>query len=103
MQRIKKNDKVIVLSGKDKDQMGTVIDILPAKNKILVKDIGMVTLHVKARKQGEVAGIKKRESFIDMAKAMPVCSSCSKPCRVNYKISESGEKSRICNKCKEIF
>ena len=48
--RIKKNDTVIVLSGKDKDKKGTVIEVLPKKGKVLVKDIALVTRHVKAQK-----------------------------------------------------
>ena len=63
--RIKKNDTVVVLSGKDKDKKGTVIEVLPKKGKVLVKDIALVTRHVKARKQGEVSGIKKEESYIN--------------------------------------
>ena len=57
--RIKKNDTVVVLSGKDKDKNGTVIEVLPKKGKVLVKGIALKTRHVKARKQGDVPGIKK--------------------------------------------
>lgn len=101
--RIKKNDTVIVLSGKDRDKKGTVIEVLPEKGKVLVKDIGIVTRHAKARKQGDVAGIKKEESYINAAIVMPICGSCKHPCRVNMKLMENGKRARICNKCKEIF
>ena len=62
--RIKKNDTVMVISGKNKGKTGVVIDVLVKKNKVLVKDIGMVAKHTKARKQGDVAGIKRKESYI---------------------------------------
>ena len=66
--RIKKNDTVVVLSGKDKDKKGSVIEVLPKKGKVLVKDVAIVTRHAKARKQGEVAGIRKEESYINASK-----------------------------------
>jgi len=102
--RVKKGDTVIVLSGKDKGKRGSVISISPTKDKVLVKDIAMVTRHAKARKQGDVSGIKKRESFIMLSRVMPICKSCNKPCRINSKIvEETGKRVRLCNMCKEIF
>lgn len=101
--RIKKNDTVVVLSGKDKDKKSTVIEVLPKKGKILVKDIAMVTRHAKARKQGEVSGIRKEEQYIDASIVMPVCASCKLPCRVNAKVIEGGSRVRVCNRCEEIF
>lgn len=103
MARVKKNDVVEVISGKDKGKQGAVIEILSKKGKIIVKDIGVVTRHVKARRQGEIAGIKKEERPILLSKVMPVCSTCKKPCRVNAKILEDGKKVRSCNRCKEAF
>lgn len=100
--RIKKNDTVVVLSGKDKDKKGAVIEVLPKKGKVLVKDIALVTRHVKARKQGDVAGIKKEERYVSASILMPVCSSCKKPCRINSKMVED-KRVRVCNQCEEIF
>ena len=102
--RIRKNDTVVVLSGKSKGEQGIVIDILPEKGKLMVKGLAMVTRHVKARKQGEVGGIKKQESYLKVSQVMPVCSSCKKPCRINIKnIDETGRNARACNRCKEII
>ena len=101
--RIKKNDLVHVLSGKDKDKQGVVISILPQKGKVLVKGVAVMTKHVKARKAGDVAGIRKEESFIDITKVMPVCSACKKPSRVNSKVLDTGKTARVCNRCEEIF
>lgn len=101
--RIKKNDSVIVLSGKDKGKKGAVIAILPQKGKVLVKDVAVVTRHAKARKQGDVAGIRKEESFINITRVMPVCTSCNKPCRVGSKTLENGKRVRVCVRCKEQF
>ncbi len=101
--RVKKNDTVVVLSGKDKGKQGQVIVILPKKGKVMVKGVAIVTRHAKARRAGEVAGIRKEESFIDLSCVMPLCSACKKPSRVNSKKLENGKRTRTCNRCKEIF
>lgn len=103
MMRVKKNDTVVIISGKDKDKKGKVIEILQKNDKVMVKGSSLSTKHVKARRQGEVAGIKEVESYIPSSKVMPVCTSCNKPVRVNTKTIETGRKVRICNQCKEIF
>lgn len=103
MFRIKKNDKIVIISGKDKDKTGKVIEILPKKDRVIVNGLGLVTKHAKARKQGEAGGIKQRESSIHISKVMPVCTSCDKPARVNVKSVENGARVRICNKCEEAF
>ena len=69
---IKKNDKVTVLTGKDKGKTGTVIEVLPKKGKVLVKGIAMVSRHAKAKKQGETSSIKKKESYINISNVMAV-------------------------------
>ena len=101
--RVKKSDTVVVLSGRDKEKQGEIIAILKKKGKILIKGIALVTRHVKARKAGEFAGIRKEESFINLSNVMPICTSCKKPCRINSKLLDTGKRVRICNRCKEIF
>ncbi len=78
MMRVKKNDLVVVLSGKDKGKQGTVIEILPKKGKVKVQGVAVVTRHYKPRRKGEVASIKKVESFIALSKVMPVCPTTKK-------------------------
>lgn len=101
--RIKKNDTVFVVSGRDKGKKGTVIEVKRDKNKIIAKDIAVMTHHVKPRRAGEVGGIKKEESFIDESKVMPICTACKKPTRVQSKLLETGKRARACARCKEIF
>lgn len=103
MARIKKNDKVVILAGKDKGKESVVIGLSSKNGKVIVKDVAMLTHHKKAGKQGEVSGVIREESFIDLAKVMPVCGSCKTPCRVNSKVLENGKRARMCNNCKEIF
>jgi large subunit ribosomal protein L24 len=104
MERIKRKDTVIVITGKDKGKKGEVLEILPKKGKLMVKGISLVTKHYKARKQGEVSGIKKMESYIDSSNVMPMCTSCSKPTRVGVKFGENNDRHvRICKRCNEKF
>lgn len=101
--RIRKNDTVFVLSGRDKGKQGEVIEVLPKKGKVLIKGVGLVTKHYKARKQGEASAIKKIESYLLMCRVMPVCSTCKQPCRVSFKILDSGKRERACNRCQKTL
>ncbi len=103
LSRIKKNDLVSVVSGKDKGKEGRVVDMNPKKDQALVKGVAIITRHAKARKQGEKSGIIKEESYISLCKVMPVCPSCKKPCRTQIKDMEDGKKARVCHRCKEQF
>ena len=96
--KIKKNDTVVVLSGKDKGKQGKVLGTIPSEAKVVVEGINMVTCHVKPRRQGEEGGIVKREAAIYASKVQVVCPKCGKGTRVAHKI-EDGKKSRICKKC----
>ena len=95
---IKKNDTVIVLSGKDKGVKGKVLEAMPAKEMLIVEKVNMATCHTKPRKQGETGGIVKRETPIRACKVALFCEKCGKGVRVGFKI-EDGKKTRICRKC----
>ena len=100
---IKKNDTVIVLSGKDKGKKGKVLVAMPADNKVVVENVNVATCHTKPRRQGETGGIVKRETPIRACKVALVCnnSKCEKhdkATRVGHKIVD-GKKVRVCVKC----
>ena len=95
---IKKNDKVVVLSGKDKGKEGKVLTAMPAEKKVVVEGVNVATCHVKPRKQGEQGGIVRREIPMYVSKVMLVCPKCGKPTRVASKV-EDGKKVRVCKKC----
>ena len=83
---IKKNDKVVVLSGKDKGKEGKVLTAMPAEKKVVVEGINVATCHVKPRKQGEEGGIVRREIPMYASKVMLVCPKCGKPTRAAHKL-----------------
>ena len=96
---IKKDDTVVVLSGKDKGKKGKVIAVLPKDGKVVVEKINMVSRHTKPRRQGEVGGIIEKEAPIYACKVMRVCPKCNKATRPAHKILADGKKVRVCKKC----
>ena len=96
--KIKKDDKVVVLSGKDKGKQGKVLIADPKGAKVTVEGVNVATKHQKPRKQGEEGGIIKVETPIYVSKVQLVCPKCGKATRVGFKV-ENGTKTRVCKKC----
>ena len=99
---IKKNDKVVVLSGKDKGKEGKVLEAMPADKKVIVEGVNVATCHVKPRKQGEEGGIIRREIPMYASKVMLVCPKCGKATRGGHKTVD-GKNVRACKKCGETI
>ena len=95
---IRKDDKVIVISGKDKGKQGKVLHSSPKAGKVIVEGVSVASKHQKPRKQGEEGGIIKVETPIYACKVMVVCPKCGKPTRVAHKLDD-GKKVRVCKKC----
>ena len=93
-----KDDKVVVLSGKDKGKEGKVLSADPKGGKVIVEGVNVASKHMKPRKQGEEGGIIKMETPIYACKVMVVCPKCGKPTRVAHKLVD-GKKVRVCKKC----
>jgi large subunit ribosomal protein L24 len=100
---IRKNDKVIVLSGKDKGKEGMVISADPKNEKVIVEGVNVAKRHLKARRPGEEGGIIKKETPIYASKVMRVCPKCGKPTREAHKFLNDGSKVRVCKKCGETI
>ena len=99
---VKKNDTVIVLSGKDKGKKGKVLEAMPAAGKVVIEGINVATCHVKPKKQGDQGGIVSREIPMYASKVMLVCPACSKATRVAHK-EVNGKNVRVCKKCGEVI
>jgi large subunit ribosomal protein L24 len=96
---IKKGDVVVILSGKDKGQRGTVIEAMPKDGKVVVEGVNVVSRHTKPRKQGDQGGILKKAAPLYAAKVMRVCPKCDKPTRPASRVQADGTKVRVCKKC----
>ena len=95
---IKKDDKVVVLSGKDKGKEGKVLVADPKAAKVIVEGVNVATKHQKPRKQGEEGGIIKLETPINASKVQVVCPKCGKATRIAHTVVD-GKKVRTCKKC----
>ena len=96
--KIKKDDKVVVLSGKDKGKEGKVLSADPKNAKVVVQGVNVASKHYKPRKQGEEGGIIKVETPMYVSKVALLCPKCGKGTRVGHKIAD-GKKVRVCKKC----
>ena len=93
---VRKDDTVVILSGKDKGKQGKVLEVSPTEKKVIVEGCNMVTKHVKPRRMGEPGGIVKAEGALYASKVMVVCPKCGKPTRQAHKFLEDGSKVRVC-------
>jgi large subunit ribosomal protein L24 len=99
---VKKNDTVVVISGKDKSKSGKVVSIVPKKDGVIVEGINMVKRHTKAR-GSEQGGIVEKEAPLHISNVMLLCGKCKKPVRSKVTVLEDGKKARCCVKCGESF
>lgn len=95
---VRRDDQVIVLSGRNKGKEGKVLSVDVKGGKVVVEGVSVAQKHKKPRRQGEEGGIVKMETPIYASKVMRVCPKCSKPTRHAVKIVD-GKKVRICKKC----
>lgn len=104
--KIKKDDTVLIITGKDKGKKGRVLRALPKINKVVVEGVNLRKKHVRPRRAGEKGQIIEILAPIDVSNLKLLCPKCSKPARIGYKILEvkgKRRKIRICKKClKEI-
>ncbi len=100
---VKKDDTVVVLSGKDAGKQGKVIKATPDSGRVFVSGVNMVTKHQKARGQYKPAALINREGSIDASNVMLVCPKCGKPSRVASKVNTDGSKDRVCKKCSAVI
>ncbi|MDP2656481.1 MAG: 50S ribosomal protein L24 [bacterium] len=105
--KIKKNDTIKVLAGKDRGKTGKVLRVFPEQEKIVVEGINVLAKHVRPAKKGERGQKVYFPARMAVSNGMLVCPSCGKPTRVGYAVSH-GEgaqtrKERLCKKCKSTF
>lgn len=100
--KVKKNDTVLVITGKDAGKTAKVLVALPKANKVVVDGVNVQKKHKKARSAQEVSSIVNQSGAIDASNVLVVCPVCGKATRVAYKV-EGDKKVRICKKCGAIL
>lgn len=101
--KIKKDDIVYVIAGKDKGKTGKVIKVLSKKGRVIVENINFIHKAMRPSQQLQHGGIIKKEGTIDITNIVVFCNKCNKPTRVGYTILEDGRKLRRCKKCDEVL
>lgn len=101
---IKKDDRVMVLSGKERGKVGKVLKILPKKDRVIIEKVNMIKRHQRATggatSQG---GIVEKEGSLPISNVALICSKCTDPTRVGRKVLEDGRRVRVCRRCGETI
>lgn len=101
--KVRKNDTVVVIGGKDRGKKGKVRRALPEKESVVVEGLNMIKRHSRAGRAARQAGIIELEAPLHVSKVMLVCDKCNKPTRVGSRVLEDGKKVRICRLCQEVI
>ncbi len=100
--KIKKDDRVKVITGKDKGTISRVVAVMPAKQRAVVEQVNMVKRHTRARGQQQPGGIIEKEASVHLSNLMLYCESCKTGVRFGSEI-RNDEKVRVCKKCQAVL
>lgn len=103
MFKIKKDDQIMVVSGKEKGKTGKVIKVVPDKAVAMVEKLNVVKRHQKPSAKFKHGGIIEKEAPISITNLMLICGKCKGPVRVGKKLLDNGNKVRYCKKCGEVL
>jgi large subunit ribosomal protein L24 len=101
--RIKKNDTVLVITGKEKGKRGRVLSVYPSKDMLLVEKINMIKRHMKPSKKYAQGGIIEKEASFHISNVMLLCPKCNKPTKIGSTYLQDRKKVRKCKKCSEVI
>ncbi len=101
--KLKKDDIVEVIAGREKGKKGKILALYPDERKLTVEKLNMVKRHTKPSAQNKQGGIVEKESRLSISNVMLVCDKCGKGVRVKRKKLEDGKRVRVCVKCGEVM
>jgi large subunit ribosomal protein L24 len=100
---IRKNDSVVVITGKDRGKRGRVLKVLAEKNRLVVEGVNIIKRHTKPNPQRNIkGGLVEREAGLHASNVQVVCPECGKPTRMGSRVLGDGRKVRICRKCEGV-
>jgi large subunit ribosomal protein L24 len=100
---LRKNDNVIVISGRDRGKRGRVLRVVPSKNRLIVEGVNFIKRHTRANPQRNIkGGIVEREASLAASNVQLICPECGNPTRVGRQRLDDGRHVRICRKCKGV-
>lgn len=100
---IKKNDSVLVMSGKEKGKRGRVIAVSPSEGGLIIEKVNVIKKHMKPSRKYAQGGIIEKEAPVHISNVMLICPKCNKPTRIGSKVLQSSRKVRVCKKCGEVM
>ena len=103
LRRLRKDDTVMVIAGRERGKTGKVLRVLGEKNRVLIEHVNMVKRHQKPRSAQQQGGIIEKEAPIHLSNVVPICGRCNKPTRVGHRQLEGGRTMRVCRRCNEIL
>jgi large subunit ribosomal protein L24 len=103
LQRLRRDDTVVVIAGRERGKTGKVLRVLPVRNRVVVEQINVVKRHQKPRSQQAPGGIIEKEAWLDGSNVQPVCGRCGKPTRIGHRKLEDGRTVRVCRRCNELL
>lgn len=98
--KIRKNDQVLIIAGKDKGKKGKVLEVFTSAQKLMVENINMAKKHRRPRKQNEKGQIVQVPRPLHVSNVKLICPKCGEAARLGYKLTEAG-KFRVCKKCQQ--
>ncbi len=101
--RIKKNDTVFVITGKEKGKRGRVLSVLPSTNRLIIEKVNIIKKHMKPSRKYAQGGIIEKEAPLHISNVMLVCPKCDKPTRIGNVLLGDSKKVRACKKCGEVI
>ena len=101
--KIRKNDQVMIVKGKEHGKTGRVIRVIPDKGHVLIEKLNLVKRHTKPSAKYKQGGIIEKEAPLAISNVMLLCDKCKGPVRVGRKVLEDGKRVRLCKKCGEVF
>jgi len=97
---IRRNDNVVVLTGKDAGKRGRVLKVLPERNRVIVEGVNLIKRHTKPNPQRNIkGGVVQRESSLHASNVQLVCPECGARTRLGHRVLGDGRKVRVCRKC----
>ncbi len=101
--RIRKNDTVVIIAGKDRGGKGKVRRVMRKQKRVVIEGLNMMKRHSRASRGTRQAGIIELEGPMDVSNVQLFCEKCSSRTRIGFRFLDDGRKVRICSSCKEII
>ncbi len=103
MVKIRRDDLVKVMTGKNRGKQGKVLRVYPETGRALVEGINMVKKHLRRTQDNPQGGFTSQESPLSLSNVRRVCPRCNRPTRIGFTVGQDGTKQRVCKRCGEVL